>query len=70
MNAPDPNWMPFAQLLVFLVTVIMLFTLAESIALGKVDAESSYGLKEIITALEMLASGMAGWFAAKNMDGK
>lgn len=70
MNAPDPEWMPFCQLLVFLVTVIMLFTLAMAVALGKVHADSSYGLKEIITALEMLASGMAGWFAAKNMEGK
>lgn len=63
---PDERYMPFLQLLVFLLTIIMLFVLAESVALGKVNSDTSFGLKEIITALEMLASGMAGWFAAKN----
>jgi len=65
MNAPDPNWLPFCQLLVFLVTVFMLFILAESFGLGHVDEQHSYGLKEIVSILGVLAGGMAGWFAAK-----
>ena len=65
MKAPDPEWMPFAQLAVFLVTVLLIFTLAESEALGHVNQETSYGLDKISEVLSGLAIGMLGWFAGK-----
>jgi hypothetical protein len=71
MKAPDPNWMPFAQLAVFAWTVTLLGILAMTFGIGHIDPNYSMGLKEALSDIGVLAGAMGGWFARGAMeDGK
>ena len=59
--APDPGWMPFLKLTFGFWMLFVLAALAAIIALGKVRAESSFGLDIILGGLLTLSGGFAGW---------
>lgn len=59
--APDPGWMPFVKIAFGFWILVVLATLAAIIALGKVHAESSFGLDIILGGLLTLAGGFSGW---------
>ena len=59
--APDPGWLPFVKIVFGLWLLVVLAALAVIIALGKVHAESSFGLDIILGGLLTLSGGFAGW---------
>jgi len=56
--APDSGWLPILRLVLGFSIVLILATLAGLIALGKVEEKTSYGLREIVTTLSLLAGGI------------
>jgi thiol:disulfide interchange protein len=61
MAAPDPGWMPYVKILFGYMILIVLAALATIIALGKVKAETSFGLDIILGGLLTLSGGFASW---------
>jgi hypothetical protein len=58
---PDPAWIPFLKVLFGYLLVLTLAVLACIIALGKVEAASSFGLDIILGGLMVLSGGFANW---------
>ena len=61
MTAPDPAWIPFLKVLFGFLLVVTLAILACIIALGHVEAATSFGLDIILGGLMVLAGGFAQW---------
>jgi hypothetical protein len=61
MAAPDPGWMPFVKISFGFCILLVLAGLAAIISLGRVHAESSFGLDIILGGLLTLSGGFAGW---------
>jgi thiol:disulfide interchange protein len=61
MGAPDPGWMPFVKLMFGFFILAVLAGLATIIAIGKIKAETSFGLDIILGGLLTLSGGFAGW---------
>lgn len=57
-SSPDPKWLPFLRLILGFFIVVMIVILGGAIALGHVEEKTSYGLKEIETALFILGGGI------------
>ena len=59
MNAPDPGWLPFVEVILDrvygFVCLIILAILVGIIALGKVEEKTSYGLTGLVTIIGGLA---------------
>lgn len=60
-KAPDPEWIPYLKVSFGFVLLGVLGWLAHAIAIGRVEATSSYGLGEITGCLQTLAGAWAGW---------
>jgi hypothetical protein len=58
----DPRMILGAALL------LMMFILAETIALGKVHQETSFGLQELLGSFQTLAGAFAGWAFGRSME--
>lgn len=58
---PDPGWLPFLKMIFGLLLLILLAVLASTIALGKVEQQTSFGLQDILGGLLVLAGGFAHW---------
>jgi hypothetical protein len=68
---PDPEWIPFLKVLFGFLLVVILAILAAIIALGKVDAATSFGLDIILGGLMVLCGGFAQWaFRINKKDGE
>lgn len=67
---PDPGWLPFLKLIFGFCLLIVLAALAAIIALGKVEAASSFGLDIILGGLLTLSGGFVQWAfrEGKNQD--
>jgi hypothetical protein len=61
MAAPDPDWMPFVKIMFGFAILLVLAGLATIIAIGKIHAETSFGLDIILGGLLTLSGGFAGW---------
>jgi len=60
---PDPRWLPFLKYLYGFLLLLLISVLAAVIAIGHVQEQTSYGLKDIITGLLMISNAFAVWFA-------
>jgi hypothetical protein len=74
-NLPNPAWLPYLRLILGFTFGFCLLTvlgwLAHEIALGHVEATTSYGLGEITGCLQTLAGAFSGWgFGQAIMMGK
>lgn len=61
IEAPDHKWLPFLKLVLGYCLVLMLGVLAATFGLGKVEAQSSFGLQEILGGLLVLSGGFTQW---------
>lgn len=70
MNIPGPDqrWLPFLKMGFGFLVLFMLAALAGLIALGKVEAKSSFGLEGILGALGVLAGGFSQWAFTPGRD--
>lgn len=50
------------------ILVTMMFVLAESIALGKVESQTSFGLQQLLGSFQTLAGAFAGWAFGRSME--
>ena len=48
--------------------LVMMFILAESIALGKVEQTTSFGLQQLLGSFQTLAGAFAGWAFGRSME--
>lgn len=58
---PDLKWLPFLKMLFGILLLIILATLSIIIALGHVEAATSFGLDIILGGLLTLSGGFVGW---------
>lgn len=61
LTAPDQNWLPFLKVLFGFLLLLILGILSAILALGKVEATTSFGLDIILGGLLTLSGGFAGW---------
>lgn len=59
--APDQGWLPFLKVLFGFLMLLVLAVLAAIMALGRIEATTSYGLNIILGGLLTLAGGFAQW---------
>ena len=66
IQPPNPDWLPFLKIGLGYFLVAILFILAMGIAMGKVEAASSFGLDTTLGSLFTLAGAFAGWAFGKS----
>jgi hypothetical protein len=59
--APDLNWLPFLKLAFGILIIVILAVLAAVIAIGKVEAATSFGLQYILGALASASGAFTVW---------
>lgn len=64
--APDSQWLPFLKMFFGFVLLLILGVLSGIIALGHVDAATSFGLDIILGGLLTLSGGFVGWAFREN----
>lgn len=69
-ESPDPGWLPFLKMTFGFLLLVVLAFLSGIIALGHVEATSSFGLDIILGGLLTLSGGFVGWaFREGNREG-
>lgn len=66
---PEPGWLPFLKMGFGYMLLVILGVLSAIIALGKVEATSSFGLDIILGGLLTLSGGFVGWAFREHRDG-
>jgi hypothetical protein len=69
LQPPNPAWMPYLKMIFGFMLLIILGSLAAVIAIGKIEATTSYGLDLIIGGLLTLSGGFVGWAFREKQDG-
>jgi len=64
-EAPDARWLDFFKLAFGFLLLILLAGLCAVIGLGKVEADTSFGLQDILGGLLVLSGGFAHWCFTK-----
>lgn len=66
---PDLRWLPFLKMVFGMLVLIILAALSMILALGRVEAKTSFGLDIILGGLLTLSGGFASWaFSDKPKD--
>lgn len=65
---PDPEWLPFLKIGLGYMIVLLLATLAGTIALGKVEQNTSFGLQQILGGLLVVSGMFSQWAFSKDKD--
>lgn len=57
-----------ARMLLGAILLVMMFILAETIALGHVEEKFSFGLQQLLGSFQTLAGAFAGWAFGRSME--
>lgn len=67
-EAPDSGWLDFLKMTLEFLVVLAISTLAAVIALGHVEAQTSFGLDIIIGGLLTIVGGFCNWAFGSSGD--